>query len=167
MTTELESQLSHTMLDNAHKIGFMPIWRRGQDVKFQVLKGNHWPTPQGKSLCLRRKYSTNYAFNNCFVFSRMCWVDVMNCFLSRKSLLQPFHSTCFSPFSSQSSVMSVCFARFHPNLVVGGTYSGQIVLWDNRSHRRTPVQRTPLSAAAHTVSRLCHFSSSHPSPESG
>uniref|UniRef100_A0A8C9FY28 Cytoplasmic dynein 1 intermediate chain 1 n=1 Tax=Pavo cristatus TaxID=9049 RepID=A0A8C9FY28_PAVCR len=54
-------------------------------------------------------------------------------------------------FHCQSSVMSVCFARFHPNLVVGGTYSGQIVLWDNRSHRRTPVQRTPLSAAAHTV----------------
>lgn len=54
----------------------------------------------------------------------------------------------------QSSVMSVCFARFHPNLVVGGTYSGQIVLWDNRSHRRTPVQRTPLSAAAHTVKVL-------------
>lgn len=50
--------------------------------------------------------------------------------------------------------MSVCFARFHPNLVVGGTYSGQIVLWDNRSHRRTPVQRTPLSAAAHTVKDL-------------
>lgn len=60
---------------------------------------------------------------------------------------------CPSPFCSQSSVMSVCFARFHPNLVVGGTYSGQIVLWDNRSHRRTPVQRTPLSAAAHTVSQ--------------
>lgn len=55
------------------------------------------------------------------------------------------------PVLLQSSVMSVCFARFHPNLVVGGTYSGQIVLWDNRSHRRTPVQRTPLSAAAHTV----------------
>lgn len=53
--------------------------------------------------------------------------------------------------SPQSPVVSVGFARFHPNLVVGGTYSGQIVLWDNRSHRRTPVQRTPLSAAAHTV----------------
>ncbi|MCI4374170.1 hypothetical protein PGIGA_G00003180 [Pangasianodon gigas] len=53
-------------------------------------------------------------------------------------------------FHCQSSVMSVGFAQFHPNLVVGGTYSGQIVLWDNRSHRRTPVQRTPLSAAAHT-----------------
>lgn len=53
-------------------------------------------------------------------------------------------------FHCQSPVVSVGFARFHPNLVVGGTYSGQIVLWDNRSHRRTPVQRTPLSAAAHT-----------------
>ncbi|XP_075443411.1 cytoplasmic dynein 1 intermediate chain 1 isoform X2 [Ascaphus truei] len=58
-------------------------------------------------------------------------------------------------FHCQSSVMSVCFARFHPNLVIGGTYSGQIVLWDNRSHRRTPVQRTPLSAAAHTHPIYC------------
>ena len=49
--------------------------------------------------------------------------------------------------------MSATLAKFHPNLVVGGTYSGQIVLWDNRSNKRTPVQRTPLSAAAHTVSK--------------
>uniref|UniRef100_A0AAR2LEK9 Dynein cytoplasmic 1 intermediate chain 1 n=1 Tax=Pygocentrus nattereri TaxID=42514 RepID=A0AAR2LEK9_PYGNA len=54
-----------------------------------------------------------------------------------------------------SPVVSVGFARFHPNLLVGGTYSGQIVLWDNRSHRRTPVQRTPLSAAAHTHPVYC------------
>ena len=54
-------------------------------------------------------------------------------------------------FFLQSEVMSAGFAKFHPNLVVGGTYSGQIVLWDNRSNKRTPVQRTPLSAAAHTV----------------
>ncbi|XP_056875987.1 cytoplasmic dynein 1 intermediate chain 1 isoform X6 [Takifugu flavidus] len=58
-------------------------------------------------------------------------------------------------FHCQSPVVSVGFARFHPNLVVGGTYSGQIVLWDNRSHRRTPVQRTPLSAAAHTHPVYC------------
>ena len=45
------------------------------------------------------------------------------------------------------------FAKFHPNLIVGGTYSGQIVLWDNRSSKKTPVQRTPLSATAHTVSQ--------------
>lgn len=53
--------------------------------------------------------------------------------------------------------MSSCFAEFHPNLIVGGTYSGQIVLWDNRVNKRTPIQRTPLSAAAHTVSILYLF----------
>ncbi|XP_077052205.1 dynein cytoplasmic 1 intermediate chain 1a isoform X3 [Siphateles boraxobius] len=58
-------------------------------------------------------------------------------------------------YHCQSPVVSVGFARFHPNLLVGGTYSGQIVLWDNRSHRRTPVQRTPLSAAAHTHPVYC------------
>ncbi|XP_030203443.1 dynein cytoplasmic 1 intermediate chain 1a isoform X10 [Gadus morhua] len=58
-------------------------------------------------------------------------------------------------FHCQSPVVSVGFARFHPNLLVGGTYSGQIILWDNRSHRRTPVQRSPLSAAAHTHPVYC------------
>ncbi|XP_013381208.1 cytoplasmic dynein 1 intermediate chain 2 isoform X2 [Lingula anatina] len=58
-------------------------------------------------------------------------------------------------FHCQSAVNSICFARFHPNLVIGGTYSGQIVLWDNRSNKRTPVQRTPLSAVAHTHPVYC------------
>ncbi|KAM8858225.1 dynein, cytoplasmic 1, intermediate chain 2a isoform 2-T2 [Synchiropus picturatus] len=58
-------------------------------------------------------------------------------------------------FHCQSAVMSAAFAKFHPNIVVGGTYSGQIVLWDNRSNKRTPVQRTPLSAAAHTHPVYC------------
>ncbi|RXM32250.1 Cytoplasmic dynein 1 intermediate chain 1 [Acipenser ruthenus] len=75
--------------------------------------------------------------------------------------LKQAEKSCFVPML-QSSVMSVCFARFHPNLVVGGTYSGQIVLWDNRSHRRTPVQRTPLSAAAHTESMELVYNKSKP-----
>ncbi|KAL5010426.1 hypothetical protein ScPMuIL_012731 [Solemya velum] len=58
-------------------------------------------------------------------------------------------------FHCQSAVMSSCFAEFHPNLIVGGTYSGQIVLWDNRVNKRTPVQRTPLSATAHTHPVYC------------
>ncbi|XP_070174428.1 cytoplasmic dynein 1 intermediate chain 2-like isoform X4 [Littorina saxatilis] len=58
-------------------------------------------------------------------------------------------------FHCQSPVMSSCFAKFHPNLVLGGTYSGQIVLWDNRVNKRTPVQRTPLSASAHTHPVYC------------
>lgn len=44
--------------------------------------------------------------------------------------------------------------RFHPNLIIGGTYSGRIVLWDNRIPKRTPVHRTPLSPAAHTVKKF-------------
>ncbi|XP_035775065.1 cytoplasmic dynein 1 intermediate chain-like isoform X4 [Anopheles albimanus] len=58
-------------------------------------------------------------------------------------------------FHCQSAVLSSCFARFHPNLILGGTYSGQIVLWDNRVQKRTPIQRTPLSATAHTQPVFC------------
>ncbi|XP_020280115.1 cytoplasmic dynein 1 intermediate chain-like isoform X12 [Pseudomyrmex gracilis] len=58
-------------------------------------------------------------------------------------------------FHCQSPVMSTTFARFHPNLILGGTYSGQIVLWDNRVLKRTPIQRTPLSATAHTHPVYC------------
>ncbi|XP_052755464.1 cytoplasmic dynein 1 intermediate chain isoform X15 [Galleria mellonella] len=58
-------------------------------------------------------------------------------------------------FHCQSPVMSATFARFHPNLILGGTYSGQIVLWDNRIQKRTPVQRTPLSSLAHTHPVYC------------
>ncbi|XP_055713956.1 cytoplasmic dynein 1 intermediate chain isoform X8 [Phlebotomus papatasi] len=58
-------------------------------------------------------------------------------------------------FHCQSAVMSACFAKFHPNLILGGTYSGQIVLWDNRVQKRTPIQRTPLSATAHTHPVFC------------
>lgn len=58
-------------------------------------------------------------------------------------------------FHCQSAVMSTCFAKFHPNLILGGTYSGQIVLWDNRVQKRTPIQRTPLSANAHTQPVYC------------
>ncbi|XP_045470746.1 cytoplasmic dynein 1 intermediate chain isoform X5 [Harmonia axyridis] len=58
-------------------------------------------------------------------------------------------------FHCQSSVLSTTFARFHPNLILGGTYSGQIVLWDNRVQKRTPIQRTPLSTTAHTHPVYC------------
>ncbi|XP_076244259.1 cytoplasmic dynein 1 intermediate chain short wing isoform X24 [Calliopsis andreniformis] len=58
-------------------------------------------------------------------------------------------------FHCQSPVLSTTFAKFHPNLILGGTYSGQIVLWDNRVQKRTPIQRTPLSASAHTHPVYC------------
>lgn len=58
-------------------------------------------------------------------------------------------------FHCQSPVTKVKFAKFHPNLLIGGTYSGQIVIWDNRSFKRTPVQRTKLGASAHTHPVYC------------
>ncbi|EAU90208.2 dynein intermediate chain [Coprinopsis cinerea okayama7 len=52
-------------------------------------------------------------------------------------------------FHSQSDVLTVTFSPFHSNLIFGGTYSGQILLWDTRS-KHLPVLKTPLSAAGHT-----------------
>ncbi|ORX94506.1 WD40 repeat-like protein [Basidiobolus meristosporus CBS 931.73] len=52
-------------------------------------------------------------------------------------------------FHTQSDVMKTMFSPFHPNLIIGGTYSGQIVLWDTRA-KSLPVLKTPLSAVGHT-----------------
>ncbi|CED84700.1 Cytoplasmic dynein intermediate chain [Phaffia rhodozyma] len=52
-------------------------------------------------------------------------------------------------FHSQTDVLSTLFSPFHANLIFGGTYSGQILLWDTRA-KHLPVLKTPLSAAGHT-----------------
>ncbi|KAJ3216329.1 hypothetical protein HDU67_009680 [Dinochytrium kinnereticum] len=52
-------------------------------------------------------------------------------------------------FQAQSDVMTAKFSEFHPNLIIGGTYSGQILLWDTRA-KSLPVLKTPLSAVGHT-----------------
>ncbi|OAF67215.1 Cytoplasmic dynein 1 intermediate chain 1 [Intoshia linei] len=49
-------------------------------------------------------------------------------------------------FTCHSTVLSLVFAPFHPNLIIGGTYSGQLVLWDMRSNHRSPVQHSSISA---------------------
>ncbi len=52
-------------------------------------------------------------------------------------------------FTCSSQVTAVAFANFQPTLLVGGTYSGQIVLWDSRAGS-APVQRALVSATGHT-----------------
>ncbi|CAD7925232.1 unnamed protein product [Amoebophrya sp. A120] len=47
-------------------------------------------------------------------------------------------------FTAGSQVLSVRFDKFNPALYLGSTYSGSIVLWDSRTNRRVPVQRTAL-----------------------
>ena len=55
-------------------------------------------------------------------------------------------------FECQSSVMTGIFDEFTPHLVIGGTVTGQIVVWDMRvgETNRYPVMKTPLNAQTHT-----------------
>lgn len=52
-------------------------------------------------------------------------------------------------FHAQSDVLAAKFSPFHPNLIVGGCYSGQVLLWDTRA-KSAPVQKTPLTGSGHT-----------------
>ena len=60
-----------------------------------------------------------------------------------------------------SDLLSCLFHPYHPSLILGGTYSGQLCLWDTRArNQRTgePVQKTPLtggrSGHAHPIYSL-------------
>eukprot|EP00164_Ancoracysta_twista_P002081 GFYU01002743.1.p1 GENE.GFYU01002743.1~~GFYU01002743.1.p1 ORF type:complete len:653 (-),score=149.55 GFYU01002743.1:290-2248(-) len=57
-------------------------------------------------------------------------------------------------FQYQSAVTSAFFDKYNPTQVIGGTYSGQVVLWDMRA-KNTPIQRTPLSSKGHTHPVFC------------
>lgn len=65
----------------------------------------------------------------------------------------------------ESSVTAGCFSPVEPYLVIGGTHSGQVVVWDVRSGCRTPVQRTLVSAAADSAPvlgvQVIHTDSTH------
>ncbi|KAK3942150.1 cytoplasmic dynein 1 intermediate chain 2 [Diplogelasinospora grovesii] len=52
-------------------------------------------------------------------------------------------------FHAQSDILVAKFSPFHPNLIIGGAYSGQVLLWDTRA-RSAPVQKTPLTGSGHT-----------------
>ncbi|CAG8745995.1 14767_t:CDS:2, partial [Racocetra fulgida] len=49
----------------------------------------------------------------------------------------------------RSDVLTTMFSEFHPSYIIGGTYSGQILVWDMRA-KCLPVLKTPLSTAGHT-----------------
>ncbi|KAL8772299.1 MAG: hypothetical protein Q9209_002511 [Squamulea sp. 1 TL-2023] len=50
-------------------------------------------------------------------------------------------------FHSTSDLLTAQFSPFHPSLLIGGTYSGQILLWDTRSRSKLPSQKTRLNGA--------------------
>ena len=52
-------------------------------------------------------------------------------------------------FHAQSDILTAQFSPFHPNLIIGGCYSGQVLLWDTRA-KSAPIQKTPLTGSGHT-----------------
>ncbi|KAI1387000.1 WD40 repeat-like protein [Hypoxylon trugodes] len=52
-------------------------------------------------------------------------------------------------FHAQSDILTAKFSPFHPNLIIGGTYSGQVLLWDTRA-KSSPIQKTPLTGSGHS-----------------
>lgn len=61
-------------------------------------------------------------------------------------------------FYASSDVLTARFSPFHPNLVIGGCYSGQVCIWDTRSSHRNgqPERRTPPSGPG------SHLGHTHP-----
>jgi len=61
-------------------------------------------------------------------------------------------------FHSQGAdILSARFSPFHPNLIIGGCYTGQVCLWDTRAISRSggaPVLKTPQSGS--------HLGHNHP-----
>ena len=53
-------------------------------------------------------------------------------------------------FHSTSDILTAKFSPFHPNLVVAGSYSGHILLYDTRHRTPHPILKTPLTGTGHT-----------------
>ncbi|KAL8896190.1 MAG: hypothetical protein Q9207_007828 [Kuettlingeria erythrocarpa] len=58
------------------------------------------------------------------------------------------HSRPEYTFHAASDLLTAQFSPFHPALLIGGTYSGQVLIWDTRSRSSLPSQKTPLTGAA-------------------
>ncbi len=52
-------------------------------------------------------------------------------------------------FTGHSDILSAQFSPFHPNLIIGGAYSGQIAIWDTRAKSQA-VLKSPLTGVGHT-----------------
>ncbi|KAF3919589.1 hypothetical protein ABW20_dc0103301 [Dactylellina cionopaga] len=52
-------------------------------------------------------------------------------------------------FHAQSDVLTARFSPYHPNIIVGGAYSGQVLVWDTRAKAQS-VLRSPLTGSGHS-----------------
>ncbi|ANQ07000.1 Uncharacterized protein PCOAH_00014990 [Plasmodium coatneyi] len=51
-------------------------------------------------------------------------------------------------FTSEAAVCTSVFNKFNPHLIIGGTYTGNVLLWDIRASQK-PVQKTYLTPQGH------------------
>lgn len=96
----------------------------------------HWSNKYTELLCASYASDENSSLNNEPDGSVLIW----NCHLPSRP---EYH------FTSQTTIN---IAQFHPGshkLIVGGGENGQIVIWDMRANKSTPVNRTSL-AHGHT-----------------
>ncbi|KAI4841478.1 uncharacterized protein MKS88_000015 [Plasmodium brasilianum] len=57
-------------------------------------------------------------------------------------------------FTSQHAVCTTLFNKFNPHLIIGGTYTGNVVLWDIRANQK-PIQKTYLTSQGHLHPIYC------------
>ena len=50
----------------------------------------------------------------------------------------------------ETAISIARFYPYNPSLIIGGTYTGQIVVWDLRVNTSYPVSRTSISSRSHT-----------------
>jgi dynein intermediate chain len=58
-------------------------------------------------------------------------------------------------FTAQSDVLTAKFSPYHPNLIIGGSYGGQVLIWDMRMRGGPPTYKTPLTGFGHTHPVYC------------
>ena len=57
-------------------------------------------------------------------------------------------------FTCQTEITSATFHKFNPKLIIGATYTGQIMIWDTRG-KALPVQKTPPGGKYHSHPIYC------------
>ena len=136
---EFDLHLPHDLIinkeDNSHLIKKKCEFFDPKYCSERVVCALEW-SPQYEELLLAsyQKLNTDYVQENTGVV--LLWS------LSLKNRPE------FSLFA-QSTVTSCSFNSFDPNLVLGGCYSGQIVIWDLRA-KSQPVIKTPSMAESHS-----------------
>lgn len=58
-------------------------------------------------------------------------------------------------FTASNPITAFQFSRYHSNIMIGGLFTGQVCVWDNRVNKKTPVQKSPLIVTAHTQPIYC------------